>query len=359
MGRLDNIQVARGLAAAMVVVQHSVAQLNNHPIAGMRSITLFSEKGFGNGVDLFFVISGFIMVYITANRRGSDGSPWSFFLNRLMRVAPLYWIFTVLMIAVATVTPGSVNEGIGSTWQVVASFLFIPAPRADGLMHPVLGLGWTLNYEFFFYTCFAFSMLLPRAIGPFVVALLFAALAIANPVMGGGILGFWSDPIILEFVLGMGIALLFLRGMRLTPGVAVLVGAGGLAAGMYLPGAVPWAHRVFVSGVPSAFVIAAFALAPQRAWPAIPMAIGNASYALYLSHPFALNVTTKAWQMLRLPNERFLYAAALCIAALVAGYLVHRLVERPIERVARRMRGRGDRQDDVSRTPAYQAAPAR
>ncbi len=335
---LPNVQVARGLAAAMVVAQHAFDQTHNHPIAGIAETSFFNKTSLGNGVDIFFVISGFIMVYITGSDKSDEVRPGTFFLRRLQRVAPLYWLFTLLMIAAALANPGSVNKGLGSAWHVVSSFLFIPSERPDGMLHPVLGLGWTLNYEFFFYSVFALALFAGRHRAPFIVSGLFVLLAIFGSYAPHGALSFWSKSIILEFVMGMALAGLFLTGRRMNMPAAIAVAAIGIAATLFFPLLIPEAPRFVVSGLPSLAIVAVAVLSAQRASARLPAMIGDASYAIYLSHPFALNITTAIWRKAHLPAVTALYLAALFCASLILGYIVHRLVEMPIARYVKRLR---------------------
>src|SRR5690606_35064881 len=100
------------------------------------------------GVDLFFVISGFIMVHVSRNQFARPGAPLDFVRRRLVRIVPLYWTMTTLMVAVVLLLPQSVDTATADPRQWIASYLFIPFERAsDGMMRPVLGLGWSLNYE--------------------------------------------------------------------------------------------------------------------------------------------------------------------------------------------------------------------
>lgn len=355
---LGNVQTARGVAAAMVVLQHALAQTYNHPVPGIGRTMLLNETSFGNGVDIFFIISGFIMVYITAGRQSDEVRPGTFFLRRFLRVAPLYWLFTLLMIVATLASPGSVNKGLGSTWHVVSSFLFVPSPRPDGMLHPVLGLGWTLNYEFFFYSCFAVALFASARIAPIVVGGLFVVLALLHPLMPAGPLSFWTNPIIVEFALGMALARFFLARPRL-PVVGVLaVGAVGVLTTFAFPMLIPDAPRLVVSGLPSFLVVAAFVLAPQRNWSGPVTGIGNASYAIYLSHPFALNLGTAVWRKAHLPAVAWLYVGFLVLLSLVVGYAVHRLVELPIEGQARRLRRRIERRDRAPAPAETGSAPA-
>jgi exopolysaccharide production protein ExoZ len=135
-GVLKNVQALRAVAAVMVVFVH-LDQLG--VAAGGRS-GLFEA---GNaGVDLFFVISGLIMVLTTWGR---PIGPRRFFVNRLKRVVPLYWIVTLAVFAIAVVAPSLMQATRADPVELAKSLLFIPFAKANGLVQPVAFVGWTLN----------------------------------------------------------------------------------------------------------------------------------------------------------------------------------------------------------------------
>ena len=114
------------------------------------------------GVDIFFVISGFIMVYASSRWFGSARAPRVFLAHRIARIVPLYWATMMVYLAVLLLTPWLLNSEYLAPHFVIASFLFIPAARPDGLVQPLYSLGWTLNYEMFFYALFAIAIAFPR-----------------------------------------------------------------------------------------------------------------------------------------------------------------------------------------------------
>jgi exopolysaccharide production protein ExoZ len=334
--RLDNVQLLRGIAATSVICEHAFDQFSNHPIAAMPILHSPIGSVWGNGVDIFFVISGFIMYYLSHDHFADKGYPAEFLKRRIVRVVPTYWLFTTMMVLAAVLRPDTVNNGTGSPWHLISSYLFIPSPRPDGLMHPVLGLGWTLNYEMFFYACYTIALFFPARLGLSVLIGSFAAFACLHLWMPEGILSFWTAPIILEFVAGMVIAMVFVRGIRIRPIQAALLFAAGILLSLILPLYIDESARIVRSGLPSALLAAALMLAPNRRWPAWAILIGDASYALYLSHPFSLNVVTGVWRTLHLPLNGYLYWATLIIASLAAGALLYISIERPIMRLLRK-----------------------
>jgi exopolysaccharide production protein ExoZ len=129
-------------------------------------------------VAVFFVISGFIMTYIT--RAEAD----RFLLQRLIRVVPLYWLCTLATLAAVTL------KGSGHVWDdaslahVAESLLFVPYQNLSGDFQPLLAVGWTLNLEMFFYLLFAAALIVSRRFAPLLVCAVLIAFKLARPVFG-------------------------------------------------------------------------------------------------------------------------------------------------------------------------------
>src|ERR1700733_9294479 len=161
-GSFQSIQALRGIAAVMVMIFH----------AGLRFDQSEMTFRIGNaGVDIFFIISGFVM-WTVAARRPSD--PLVFLRRRFVRLVPLYWLWTVAVIAAWALIPSAFPRMHPTVGHVALSLAFLPHLSPDsGRITPVLGQGWTLNFEVFFYVLFAAGLMLPsRTRFGFMVALL-------------------------------------------------------------------------------------------------------------------------------------------------------------------------------------------
>ncbi len=268
------------------------------------------------GVDLFFVISGFVMVYSSESLFGRADAPKIFFLRRLARIAPLYWAVTIAIIAYIYAAHGAKLWEIYSPASLAASFLFWPYPRVDGLAFPVHLLGWTLNYEMFFYAVFAVAILLPRALGGASGDARVRRAGAARPRVTLPLpFSFWANSIIWEFCLGMLIATAYREGVRLPPAAAWALGIAALAgyAAAWNPPDDWGGWRVFFWGLPSAALVAACVLSSAQ-WQPGPVGrffglLGDASYSLYLVHPLAFPLVRWTHRAL----DRFLSrAVALC-----------------------------------------------
>ena len=334
----DGIQGLRALAALAVALLHiadEAGALSGTP--GHSPWRWLDAVPLEAGVDLFFVISGFVLVWASWDAFGSLVAVPGFVGRRLLRVGPLYWLLTAATVVVGAVLPGSLSEGLGEgPGYLVASALFIPWRRADGFVQPILRLGWTLEYEMLFYALLACALPLARSTGLTALLLAIVALAVAGQAFAFAAtpLAFWTDPIVLEFGLGVLVAMAARRGWRAGwLGVAAFALACLAAAVMArLPGG---DIRAVVRGVPAALLVFC-ALSVQRV-PAAVLLVGNASYALYLVHPFPMRALRVIFARLNLPSFAaapmyLLVTLAACLAAAIA---LHLLVEQPILRWGR------------------------
>lgn len=334
--RLYSLQVLRFFAAFMVLFVHVQHEALSFGFANTSSLSFLEIVTWGSGVDIFFVISGFIMYYVSAKAFGVSGAQGRFFTRRIIRLVPLYWLFTSAMLVAMAIFPRQIAHDTFVPAHIVASYLFVPWLDASGLAHPVLGLGWTLNYEMYFYLVFSFALLLPRRRGIWALVGVLVVLAALNPWVGNGFtqLKFWTDPIILEFVCGIGIAALMLNGLRLSSSMNRLligVGAIGLVVGPYVP--FPGAYaRLVMTGLPAALIVAGCVFGSFAASSRVGRALvlgGDASFALYLSHPFSINIIVLVWQRLGL-HAPWLFMLTGIIAAIAGAILVHLLIEKPV-----------------------------
>ncbi len=285
------------------------------------------------GVDLFFVISGFVMVWSSWDAWGQVGSVAPFVARRLLRIVPIYWLLSAATVAVALAAPGSVSDGLRDGWgYVAASFAFWPWRRLDGFVQPVLRLGWTLEYEMLFYALLAASLPLARRLAlPLLLAVL-CALAVAGQLVAFAAtpLAFWTDPIVLEFALGVVVAIAARRGVR-AGWRAVLA----FAVCLLLANLLPDAPRFLVRGVPSALLV--FCALSWARLPAWLVLAGDASYALYLVHPFPMRAVRMVFMRLPGPigTSVPLYLVSSMAACLVLAVALHLWLEQPILRRGR------------------------
>jgi exopolysaccharide production protein ExoZ len=347
------IQILRAVAALGVLVSHISLVLGN--LGGLP--TALPSFKFGEaGVDLFFVISGFVMVYASEPLFARADGPLTFVVHRLIRIVPLYWALTTVYLILSHVVPES-PAGYTAGF-VAASYAFIPAARPSGLMQPVMAQGWTLNYEMLFYAIFAVAVLAPRRVAVLAATLALIALIVAGRLLDPPppILAFWGDPLVLEFVFGMAIALGYREGWKLPQPLALALIAAGILAvltGLRIPGA---DHRLVDWGIPAALIVAGASLgrfsASQAVWRPL-IVLGDASYALYLVHaaPIRLIIVAARHAGIDLGRTPWLYFAASFVAALALAIAVHCLFERPVTTALRRLAAFAPLRSSGARSP--------
>jgi peptidoglycan/LPS O-acetylase OafA/YrhL len=329
------IQYLRAVAASLIVFQHAM---------GVPAFVHYAAHFGTVGVDLFFVISGYIMWTTTRSR---ERGPLAFWLARLVRIVPLYWMFTAAYVAAALITPESFFSLKLDPVHVVKSFLFMPAehPNLNGLIAPVYTLGWTLNYEMFFYLLFGLCLFVPqRALRFILLAAVFLGLiafgALFQP--RGPVLRTYVDPIMLEFLAGVVLAIVspYLMRCGALPGLALLAFAALWITIVYSGGFV--LERIVSHAIPAVVAVAgALMLEPAaRARPSrLGLLLGDASYSIYLAHPFA----QRAWLLgvlktIGLPAiSPTLYVITAFLAGIGGGVLSYLLIERHLLAGGRRL----------------------
>jgi peptidoglycan/LPS O-acetylase OafA/YrhL len=293
---LAPIQVMRAFAAICVAIVHfnSLWLI----LKGLRntSLTLYP---FASGVDIFFVISGFIMVYSSEQLFGQTHAHLIFLAKRIARIVPLYWATMTIAIFVQQ-TPIELIT-------LFKSYLFIPFIEPDGDIYPLYGIGWTLQLEILFYFLFAGVICFKRAVAVIAAVGLLGAIVLFGQLTADlpAPLRFWSDPILLEFAFGMGLALLYRGGVRLPTVVCagiLLFGAGALWwSGMVLAPRIPPSNsRVVTWGIPAMLIVAGVILRRSVGGPArrSPFGrLGDASYSIYLIHPLVVAAIIRLWPL--------------------------------------------------------------
>jgi exopolysaccharide production protein ExoZ len=340
---LLSIQVLRAVAALAVTIAHTQYEMRVH-------YEVFSMPTFGTGaagVDLFFVISGFVMVYASEGLFGSCRSSQVFFLRRIIRIVPVYWLITTILLAFILWKYRDLANA-GMSWaSVITSYLFIPYPLLNGQMAPIVAVGWTLNYEMFFYLLFAAFLLFRRC----TAVLSLSAFMVLYGLYGWGLYGNLialplslanlASPIIIEFVFGMLIALAYRELKPLPKRAALTMMATGSAV---LIATAIWdlsfISRVFIWGMPSALIVAgAVSIEPSSPGPVWRYLgfLGDISYSLYLVHGIAM--TFPRYSPIKLIDpvtSPWPYCLMLVIVAVSAALVLYLVFERPVTRALKR-----------------------
>jgi exopolysaccharide production protein ExoZ len=311
---IAGIQILRALAATAIVAVH----------CWPRVVVLAS------GVDLFFSISGFIMVYSSRHMFTESGQWKTFMLRRLLRIVPLYWLATIAFL------PWAPDK---SPDLFFASLFFIPIHH-----FPTLDVGWTLNLEMVFYLIFAAFLFLPlRPAIVWISATLILIVISARLYQPVPTLRTWGHVTMLEFIFGMLLAWWRLNDPRPRQSIGylfLLAGLLGLLVNFILlpdnfealfPLFYEWWVRPLFWGFPTALLVAwavTVNFRPQNVIARIGIFIGDASYAIYLFHFVVVqalaSMSLSPWLLFTL--------------AMSSGVLVHLLIERQILRAAKRWR---------------------
>lgn len=315
--RLHALQYLRAVAALAVVYSHAVTQVDGY------------EKYLGHagsfGVDIFFVISGFIMIYI-AKPTNTFGR---FIINRARRVIPLYWFFTVLMGVILLVLPSVFKATQYDTTVMLLSLGFIPHWSMVNPTEawPIVAPGWSLNFEMYFYFVFALSLFFAEKFRIALITLVICAVFILAQFFDDGqsaIAHFFAKSMVFEFVLGMLLALAWKRGFRLSSSVSWVVLTIATAM-LFLQLPVP---RIFEFGVPSLLIVMACLFINVKEW-RLGILLGDASYALYLSHIFVLGVLRKVLPPMLGEGQiaAYLFVIISIIVCTVASIFVHKYID--------------------------------
>lgn len=342
------VQALRGLAACMVIVFHGTALWFQH--VGGPSRIWFNGA---SGVPVFFVISGFVMTISTAGKKNGPHPARDFIERRLVRIVPLYWLITgltLLKLFAVHLVPKLENAGPHfalSFSYIASSLLFVPYRNSLGSIQPVLYVGWTLFFEMFFYLLFACALALRiselRFLTPIMVGL--AVLGIWHGSFGPAI-GILASPLLLEFLAGVAIARLIEAGYRWRPAVAAIVGAFALVGLLSFPLSIFFGIDWLASGTFAVLLVfCAVTLEAHigRTLPRWTLAIGDASYSLYLIHVLLYSFIIKGVAKLGLlsPGATHLtgeIATVLLFAvpSILISLLVYRWIEAPVNNTLRR-----------------------
>jgi exopolysaccharide production protein ExoZ len=337
------VQALRGIAACGVVVCH-MTPFETKYLSGPAVTPAACQYGMA-GVDLYFVLSGFIITMMCLGRFQRRGEATRFLKRRFLRIYPTYWVWCAAVLAVFVVQPNVVNSGHGPP-DVLRSILLLPQRNL-----PLLLVAWTLVYEVFFYLVFAAALRWLREADLPWALVLWAAFVIAGqslllPTEATPWLNLIVSPLLLEFILGCGVALFMDRCTRATGILSLILGVGGFAAGTLVlathraPFPFGWG-RVLIYGTASAALIAGIVALERENWCRVPRPLarlGDASYSLYLSHVPVIAMTGVLVRHLLRATPPVMHVAVIAGSfgvALAGGVLSFHLIEAPLLRVLR------------------------
>lgn len=331
-GQLGVIQALRAIAAVMVVLFHmNVHTLPN--VLGSDPIWQGLNMGYA-GVEIFFVLSGFIMFYIHFNDFSHPERLGSYLWKRITRIYPFFWIVLAGVIGLRVAS----GDPWPDAWSAFVSATLLPLQDAH-----ILRVQWTLSYEMMFYFVFSLAILNKR-LGLVIGALWFGSCAV---VAVTGYTGRWSEFFLsaynLLFLMGILAAFLWNKvsrghGMILSIGIVLFIGVGLLESlggyAYYKP------LRTVLYGLgATAIVLALVALENlgRIRTPKWLIFLGDTSYALYLVHITAMAIGAKILLLLGLSGlPPIVLSVVLLGAAFIGGTVAHLTCEKPLIAFIRR-----------------------
>lgn len=322
-----SVQALRAIAAWHVVFHHFYQLIPDLKGDGGTLEWYFSQRG-NFGVDIFFVISGFIMMSTPSH---ATIRPTDFFLRRLFRIIPAYWFFTMLLAVLALFCPVAFGLAAPVPEHIIKSLLFIPHPNPNGLsvQYPFLTVGWTLFFEFLFYLIFALTLIFTfnKRLPLLVVILL--ALVFAYPWHWPG--SMWlRDPLMLEFGLGAIIARLHAAVAQTTGHKSTLVAGALLMVASILVVLLNYGTywRMIAAGL---LVAGAVMVEPLlKSWRLLGY-LGDISYSTYLSHGIVIMGMAPLFTSMAVTPLIGIPAAFCCgtLLIILVSHLGHRYLELP------------------------------
>ena len=356
MRKLKSIQALRAIAAIAVMFAHLYG-IENRDADATPLLSELVLHGMA-GVDLFFVISGFIMVWVAGDWQRGAQSSRAFLYARATRIYPTWWLFAGALSIYFWLTlgapwdPAEVSPtGMSGTEHLVKSFLLVPQE-----ILPVLQLGWTLVHEMYFYLGFALILLLPvawrlPAMGVWASLIIAAIIAGQTRFHATTLVGLIFHPMTLEFLMGAAIGWVVKSGFTKYAGPILALGLIGLVSSFWtvdmlsLEQSFPVRRTLFMGGAAACIVYGLVAMeirhgASKWALPVL-VRIGDWSYSLYLCHILVIAGIARFYypafgQDTIVAKLGYLVLAS--VAAIAVAGLAFHLFERPSLRLLRRRR---------------------
>ncbi|MGK3649164.1 acyltransferase family protein [Pseudarthrobacter enclensis] len=328
--KFEGVQALRFVAAALVVVTHST--LYTHE----RLNPEVSIWGFGTiGVNIFFAISGFVMVVSTDHIR-RDREAWKYFsMRRIARIVPMYWLATTSKLLTMIVLPGAALHATLDPGATILSYFFLPSRNVDGDVQPLLGVGWTLVFEMFFYAIFALALYLK--VNPVIFSGCILLICATGSAFRGDeewpVWAFYFDPIVLYFLIGMLIATFQhnLTAVKCTPYLLALLSGCQLIFVAWPAPEGSSENFVFLMLITIILVLGTVWLEPliQGRIPKLLLFLGAASYSLYLFHPMIAPIVPEILNRVGIYDGTLSVVLCLLLALIITS-VIYKVVEVPI-----------------------------
>jgi exopolysaccharide production protein ExoZ len=347
--KLQNIQALRGIAVLSVVLFHLVTI--EHKYGGTETILPFFFNFGLFGVDLFFVISGFVMVAITRGKFQDIKQALLFLYHRASRIYPAYWIYSLFVLCVFLIKPSLVNSSQGSQVDILSSFLLLPSETL-----PLVMVGWTLIHEMYFYLTFFLVMLLIKERHlPFVILLWGIVIIFLNVFLEltSPFSRLVSHPLTIEFISGCFLAIIFFRennrlletrSLLILTSICLIVSVYGYCLYHQITGQIDpqgW-WRILIFGIPAILLVFSFVNAERNGniLHSSLVKIGDASYSIYLSHILTLSAAGRLWSMYYSSNaayDKIIMIPLFLVLTIIVGIASYHFIEMPLLRYSRRI----------------------
>lgn len=347
-----SLQGLRGVAVLLVVFYH----LTGIQIRSGTALPLPELLTIGAvGVDIFFLISGFLMMSIARESEHNAASVRRFVAHRVIRIYPLYWLasipITLLLfftsaetLARLNLNPDAARNMPDLPLYLLKAMLLLPQVNLPPLM-----VSWTLIHEVFFYAVFSVLMLLPQRRLNILLSL-WAVTTLAfwhylQPSQYQPVSYLLCNPLTLEFITGCFLAQVLTQrhiphAQRIQVlGWLCLIGSWLLWTSQHDYEFPIADQRVLFFLLPCTLIMIGALGAEQNpdAWlkhPALRQ-VGDASYSIYLTHIIFLSIGRKIWQLGNIPDSllsNVLFWPALLVVTLTGGMLCYHYIEKPLLR---------------------------
>ncbi|MDK7596307.1 acyltransferase [Serratia ureilytica] len=319
------IQWLRAVAVTLVVCWHVMVK------AHVLNITTSDYFYIGNsGVDLFFVISGFIMAY-TAQRNANGVE---FILRRIIRILPLYWLISIFALLVYLYNPSMVNSNSPHT-TLINSFTLIPIENYAMLVD----VGWTLRYEFIFYLILSLSFMSGKTMGLVICSIIMIILPTIGLIVNSNefYFTFITNPLLIEFSLGIIAFYASSNSIIQKNHNAIII--SGLTLLVLIELYAPFINRCFKYGVPMMLVLigARNIKIHENIFSKILCIVGNASYSIYLTHMFTIGLSILILKSTIYGSKYdIIFIPASIIASIVAGVACFYIIETPLLKISKK-----------------------
>jgi len=336
--KLNSIQILRAVAVIMVLLFHNIST--------ERKYTSFEWLNFLEpiglyGVDLFFVLSGFIITHISLKKLGDNSNKYKtikeFFIHRALRIYPVYWLFTLIVLAIYLAKPELVNSSAKNAPDILGSFL-LTAPK-DSLL---LAVGWTLSFELYFYLVFGLVYALGKKSLPFLwfawaFFVSFFNLLFPESIINHHLLHIATSPLVFEFICGSMVGYWAHSNPKnhkiSLPSLAISIIYIIIIQKYNAELPEDWSRSLLMAIPCALLVLASINLEKHFKWTNPLILIGNASYSIYLSHILVLSAVGRILAKILPAASLWSHAIWLIISissALIFGILNYLFIEKPL-----------------------------